>query len=68
MVIKLKGFWSKKKINKIKRAETPTIAYICDRKKCGKKCSKWCSHTSDIKHAKNFNDKGGGFYEEVEKW
>ena len=45
---------------------SPVIAYICDRLKCGGDCPDWCKHTLDIKHAKNFEDCGGGYYEEVE--
>lgn len=37
--------------------EQPTVAYLCDREKCGEKCSAEegiCKHTFDIRHAKNF--------------
>lgn len=29
------------------------VAYICDRKKCGERCSNECLHTLDYSHAKN---------------
>ena len=32
------------------------ILFLCDRKACGEHCpSQDCSHTSDIRHAKNFD-------------
>lgn len=32
------------------------VLYICDRKRCGKKCRGYCNHTSDIQHAANFKE------------
>ena len=29
------------------------VLYICDRKKCGDKCSEECKHTTDYNHAVN---------------
>lgn len=32
------------------------VFFLCDRKACGEKCpSEFCTHTSDIEHAKNFD-------------
>ena len=43
---------------------TKPCLYICDRKKCGERCSPECTHTSDIDHAVNFEFDG---YEYIEK-
>ena len=33
-----------------------TILFLCDRKACGEVCpSPTCTHTGDIRHAKNFD-------------
>lgn len=33
------------------------IAYLCDRERCGDKCSyPMCKHTFDIRHAVNFEE------------
>ena len=45
------------KIDEQTTIEQPTVAYICDRGKCGEKCSAEegiCKHTFDVRHAKNF--------------
>ena len=39
------------------------VLYVCDQKQC-KKCSDECIYTSDIKHAKNFNEEYGVYIEE----
>ena len=43
----------------------PGVRYVCDRKKCGDKCTNpYCHHTTDIHHAVNFVDAGSSVYEE----
>ena len=37
------------------------VLYICDRKLC-KHCTSHCKHTSDIKHAVNFESQFNGEY------
>lgn len=32
------------------------LAYICDRTKCGERCSSECLHTFDISHSENKED------------
>lgn len=46
--------------------EQPTVAYLCDKKKCGEKCSAMegiCNHTFDVRHAVNFIEIHGVFVE-----
>ena len=47
------------------KSPTP-ILYLCDRRKCGKSCSKECIHTTDIKYATNFKQEFN-VYSEKEK-
>ena len=35
------------------------IAYICNRQRCGDRCSPECNHTTDIKYAANFKKVSG---------
>lgn len=43
-------------IDVIKNAPTVDICYICDRKKCGENHNCYeCNHTTDIRHAVNFD-------------
>lgn len=42
--------------------ELPTIAYICDKKKCAN-CNGECTHTLDINHAVNFVNYDGVYFE-----
>lgn len=35
------------------------IAYICNRKRCGDRCSAECTHTTDINYAANFKHESG---------
>lgn len=39
------------------------ILYLCDRKKCEQCDPDFCSHTTDINHAKNFIKSWGDFVE-----
>lgn len=39
-----------------------TIYYLCDRRAC-EKCNPDCTHTSDIRHAKNFRVVGDAIFE-----
>lgn len=42
------------------------ILYLCDREAC-KNCSyPMCKHTTDIRHAKNFEHSEFGYFKEVE--
>ena len=44
-----------------------SVAYICDEKvceSCRKDDSRYCHHTTDIKHAVNFEEVGPGKYME----
>lgn len=43
---------------------TDKIYYICDKKACAKSCID-CAHTSNIKHAKNFQSLNDGSYWET---
>lgn len=41
-----------------------TVLYLCDGKSCDRGCALGdCKHTTDIRHAKNFEKKGGYFFE-----
>ena len=43
------------------------VLYLCDRQRCGEQCNESCRHTSDIKHAANFNeDEAGNYWERSE--
>ena len=42
--------------------EKPKIVYLCDRREC-KNCVVEYEHTSNIKHAKNFENIGGVMFE-----
>ena len=42
------------------------VAFLCDRKQCEKCSYPMCKHTFDIRHAKNFENKGGEVYAEAE--
>ena len=47
--------------------EQPTVAYLCDKTKCGEKCSAMegiCNHTFDVRHAVNFIEIHGVFVED----
>lgn len=45
--------------------EIPKVAYLCDHKQCGEKCSSpMCLHTLDISHARNFEKIADGKYME----
>ena len=48
-----------------KESESPTIIYVCDRRKC-KECDEFCTHTRDITHAENFKNVGDGIFIEQE--
>ena len=53
-------------ITEITEKETPDVTYICDLKKC-KNCSyPTCTHTTDIRHAVNFENKDEAFCEKIE--
>lgn len=41
--------------------DNETVIYACDRRACHCGCNSACSHTSDIRHAKNFKMIGGVF-------
>ena len=42
------------------------VAYLCDRERCEECHPDYCKHTSDIKHARNFEEKAKGRYVERE--
>ena len=42
----------------------PTVAYKCDRRACDK-CVPECTHTTDIRHAENFEVNDTGVFQEV---
>lgn len=48
--------------NKQENISKEAILYVCDRRAC-KRCDRWCGHTSDIRHAKNFKMQGEIFVE-----
>lgn len=41
-----------------------TVAFLCDEKACVGCPKTFCQHTTDIRHAANFKDTGGGLYME----
>lgn len=43
--------------------KSPTIAYLCDKKQCAN-CTGDCEHTLNIKHAINFKEMGGVYFEQ----
>lgn len=43
------------------------IVYLCDRRACLNGCSEFCSLTSDISHAVNFELDGGVYTEKIQK-
>lgn len=45
--------------------ENNNILYLCDHRKCDK-CNDYCNHTQNIKHAINFENKNGTYYEKVD--
>lgn len=53
------NFWCDDKLLK-------KVLYLCDGKQC-KKCSNECKHTTDIGHAKNFNNEFGVYVEKENK-
>lgn len=47
--------------------EHPTqVAYVCDNEACGAACSTECHHTTDVRHARNFECVGENQYMEKE--
>lgn len=49
------------------KEQNEVVAFLCDRRKC-KKCNyPQCTHTFDIRHAKNFECTISGIYEELER-
>lgn len=42
------------------------VLYLCDRRKC-EACKPYCTHTSDIEHAVNFERVHGLVYEKVKE-
>lgn len=43
------------------------VTYLCDRLACGKCSNVYCKHTLDIKHAINFENIGGVYFEKESK-
>lgn len=42
---------------------TPKVMYLCDHRACNRCSNGECNHTTDIRHAKNFKNVAGVFYE-----
>lgn len=49
----------------ISALSAPTIAFVCDGRKCGADCSD-CGRTTDIEHAKNFTKVCDSYFEKIQ--
>lgn len=49
----------------LQEEENHNVLYVCDRRRCGENhiCGE-CRHTTDIKHAVNFEERRAGYYKE----
>lgn len=48
---------------KKERDARPKVLYLCDHKACNKHGCVECNHTTDVRHAKNFENVNGTFVE-----
>lgn len=48
---------------KMERDARPKVLYLCDHRACNKHGCVECNHTTDVRHAKNFENVNGTFVE-----